>query len=189
MADRAATGSAAGGRGGFRGGRGGFFPAGGRLQFAVYHTIFFEDSLLTKPGGPLLDLLNGSPSGNSGGQPRHEVEVQAGFTLNGFGARLSGDWKSGTTVYGDPISPTGQLSFSDIGTLNLRLWEDFGQNRAIAAKYKWLRGVRATVALTNLTNDRITVRDAAGVTPLIYQSAYLDPAGRTIRITIRKLFF
>ncbi len=186
---RGSGGFGGGGRGGFGGGRGGFFPAGGRLQFAVYHTIFFEDSLLTRPGGPRLDLLNGSPSGNSGGQPRHEVEVQAGFTLNGFGARLSGDWKSGTTVYGDPTSPTGQLSFSNIATANLRVWEDFGQNRRIATKYRWLRGVRATVSVTNLTNDRITVRDAAGVTPLIYQSAYLDPAGRTIRITLRKLFF
>ena len=43
--------------------------------------------------------------------------------------------------------------------------------------------------MTNLFDSRIQVRDAAGNTPLIYQSAYLDPAGRTIKLSFRKLFF
>ena len=41
----------------------------------------------------------------------------------------------------------------------------------------------------HLFDTRIQVRDAAGNTPLIYQSAYLDPAGRTIKVSFRKLFF
>ena len=46
-----------------------------------------------------------------------------------------------------------------------------------------------TLNVTNLFDQRITVRDAAGATPLIYQSAYLDPAGRTVRLSLRKLFY
>jgi phosphoribosylformylglycinamidine (FGAM) synthase PurS component len=33
------------------------------------------------------------------------------------------------------------------------------------------------------------VRDAAGATPISYQPAFLDPLGRTVRISLRKLFF
>ena len=33
------------------------------------------------------------------------------------------------------------------------------------------------------------VRDASGVTPLLYQSAYLDPTGRSVKVSLRKLFY
>ena len=46
-----------------------------------------------------------------------------------------------------------------------------------------------TINVVNLFDQRIRVRGADGVTPLIYQSAYLDPAGRTITLSLRKLFY
>jgi hypothetical protein len=49
---------------------------------------------------PELDLLNGSAIGNSGGRPEHEIEAQAGYFRNGFGAGLSANWQSGTFVRG-----------------------------------------------------------------------------------------
>jgi len=33
------------------------------------------------------------------------------------------------------------------------------------------------------------VHDATGQTPLSYQPAYLNPAGRTVSLSVRKLFF
>jgi phosphoribosylformylglycinamidine (FGAM) synthase PurS component len=33
------------------------------------------------------------------------------------------------------------------------------------------------------------VRNAQGVTPINYQPDLLDPQGRTIRLTVRKVFF
>jgi iron complex outermembrane receptor protein len=182
-----------GGRGrGFGGGRGGGFgggPAAGRLQFAVYHTIFFQDQFLVRQGGPVLDLLNGAAAGNTGGQPRQEIEAQLGFTLLGFGARLSADWKSGTMVKGGAGAPADNLTFSDIGTINLRLFDNLGQQRSVVHAYPWLRGSRITLSITNLFDQRIDVRDGTGATPLNYQSAYLDPAGRTITLSLRKLFY
>jgi hypothetical protein len=40
----------------------------------------------------------------------------------------------------------------------------------------------------NATNERQSVVDSAGITPLPYQSAYRDPLGRTVEIELRKVF-
>jgi len=174
-----------GGRGGFGGGGGG---GGGRLQLSIYHTWYFRDDILTRPGGPTLDLLDGGTSGSGGGQPRHEVDVQIGATNNGIGVRLTGEWQSATTVNGGTESATGNLHFSSLATANLRLFADLGQNPSLM-KHRWARGMRVTLSINNITDSRQHVRDANGDTPLSYQPAYLDPMGRTIKLSIRKLFF
>ena len=46
-----------------------------------------------------------------------------------------------------------------------------------------------SVGVNNLFDRRQHVRAADGTTPLRYQPAYLDPLGRTVSITIRKLIF
>jgi hypothetical protein len=184
-----------GGRGG--GGRGGGFgrfggggpPSGGRLQVALYHTVYFTDRLLVRPGGPTLDLLNGAAGSGAGGQYRNEIEGQLGVTLGGYGARLSEDWREATTVEGIVGVPTGNLRFSSITTLNLRLWDNLGQQRAVLKRFPYLRGTRVTLAITNLLDQRVDVRDSAGATPLAYQPGYIDPVGRAITLSIRKLFY
>ncbi|HEY0314967.1 MAG TPA: TonB-dependent receptor [Sphingomonas sp.] len=179
-----------GGRGGGGGGRGGFGGGGGggRLQLSIYHTWYFRDDILTRPGGPMLDLLDGGTSGSGGGQPRHQIDAQLGVTNNGIGVRFTGEWQSATTVDGGVGSATGNLHFSSLATANLRLFADLGQNPSLL-KHRWARGMRVTLAITNITNSRQHVRDANGETPLSYQPAYLDPMGRTIKLSIRKLFF
>lgn len=186
-----------GGGGGPRGGggfpRGGFGgPFGGPpptvVQFAIYHTVYFEDQFLVRPGGPKIDFLHGDAASSLGGQPRHEVEIQAGLMKNGVGLRLSGDWKSGTTV-SDPTSPTGDLTFSDIAKVDFRVFADLGARRELVTKHPILRGARVALALTNVFDQRIKVTDQTGRTPISYQPAYLDPVGRKISINFRKLFF
>jgi iron complex outermembrane receptor protein len=163
--------------------------AAGRLQFAVYHTLYLTDRVLVRPGGPMLDFLNGSAASNAGGQYRNEIEAQLGMTLAGFGARLSADWREGATVTGGPGSPTGDLSFSGVTTINLRLFDTLGQQPWVVKRYPWLRGARVSLNITNLLDQRVRVRDAAGATPLAYQPGFLDPAGRTISLSVRKMFF
>jgi iron complex outermembrane receptor protein len=182
----------AGGPGGFRGGPGGGGFGGGqngRLQFALYHTVIFQDEILIRPGVPVLDLLNGAAAGASGGQPQNEVEAQLGFTQKGLGARLSADWKSATTVRGGLGTTLGDLNFSDITKINLRLFADLGAQRNLVRKHPWLRGSRITLSANNLFDQRVEVRDANGLVPASYQPAYLDPAGRTVKLSFRKLFF
>jgi len=176
-----------GGGGGARGGgRGG--AQDGRLQIAVYHTMLFEDQYLVRRGGPVLDLLNGAAAGNGGGQPRHEIEAQLGVAERGLGVRLSADWLSGTTVTGTPGSPTGNLRFSDIGKINLRLFADLGQQKTLIQKAPFLKGARVTLGIANLFDAKVRVKDANGATPLSYQPDYIDPQGRAIRLSFRKLF-
>jgi hypothetical protein len=183
----------AGGGGGRGGGFGRFGgggpPGGGRLQVAVYHTIYFTDRLTVTPGGPTLDLLNGQAASNTGGQYRNEIEAQLGGTLAGYGARLSLDWRQGTVVNNVGGLATGNLSFSDITTINLRFFENFGQQRWALKRFPWLRGTRLTLAATNLLDERVTVRNGLGATPLGYQAGYIDPVGRAVTLSIRKLFF
>jgi len=174
------------GGGGF-GGRGG--QAGGRLQFAVYHTWHFTDRVLVAQGGPALDLLNGDTIGSGGGQPRHEIEAQAGYSNNGFGARLSADWQSATDVNGGTIGDPNPLRFSALGTINLRLFADLGQQLPLVRAHPWVRGMRVALGITNLFDTRQTVTDAQGATPISYQPGYLNPLGRTIRFSVRKLLF
>ena len=193
-----------GGRGGFGGGRGGFGGGGfggggfggrgagaGRLQLALYHTWHFTDSVLIRPGVPELDFLDGSAAGSRGGRPRHELELQAGLFKNGLGARLTANWQSATFVRGGPIAATGSgddLFFDDHATVNLRLFADLGL-QPFAREHRFLRGMRVSLAIDNLFDARQQVRDRLGETPLPYQPGYLDPLGRSVRLSVRKLFF
>jgi uncharacterized membrane protein YgcG len=175
-------------RGGGRFGGGGG-QGGGRLQVALFHTVNLTNSVLVAQGGPSLDLLGGDAIGNNGGQPRHEIEGQAGYTNNGLGARLSVNYRSGTEVAGGTAGTPEPLEFGSLTTLNLRLFADLGQRIDWVRRNPWMRGVRLAVAVTNLLNQRQRVEDAAGVTPVNFQPGLLDPLGRSVRISVRKLFF
>ncbi|MCK0533214.1 TonB-dependent receptor [Sphingobium sp. MAH-33] len=174
--------------GGFGGPGGGRGVGGGRLSFSLYHTWHFTESILIAPGVPELDLLNGDATGSSGGQPRHEVEARVGYTNNGLGARLSVDWESGTHVDG-ALGGTSRLDFGSLATANLRLFANLGQMPSLVKNHPFLRGSRVSIGIDNIFNTRRDVTNATGGTPLRYQPGYLDPLGRTISISFRKLFF
>ncbi len=134
----------------------------------------------------MLDYLHGDAAGSSGGTPRHNVQAQAGWSNNGLGARLGANWRSGTTV----TTLTGDdLHFSPYGTFDLRLFANPGDIPEIAVKHPWLRGTQLRLDVTNIFNSRPQVHDAAGNVPLNYQPGLLEPIGRTIMISFRKLFF
>ena len=180
-----------GGRGGFGGGgfggRGGGQGGGGRLQFALYHTYAIRDRLRLAEGGPELDLLGGDAIGSGGGQSRHELEGQAGYTNNGIGARLSVNYRSATSVNG--LTDADDLRFGGLATANLRLFVDAGGRIDWVRRRPWLRGVRVALAIDNIFNQRQRVTDSLGATPISYQPGYLDPLGRSVRLSVRKLFF
>jgi len=175
------------GGGGFGGGRGG--QGGGRIQFALYHTWRFTDRVLVADGGPSLDLLNGDAIGQTGGSSRHELEAQAGYSNNGVGVRLSANYRSATTVNGGTPQVPSTLRFGDLATANLRLFADLGQRLDLVRAHPWVRGMRVSLSVDNLFNTRQQVTDAAGATPIGFQPAYLDPLGRSVRLSVRKLFF
>lgn len=169
------------GAGGFGAG-----PRGGVFQIGVYHTVAFRDEVLIRSGLPTLDLLDGAALGQGGGSPRHEVDLQANYSRGGLGVAMNAEWQSGTNVVGG--SSGEDLRFSDMTTVNLRLFADLGM-QPIAREHKWLRGMRATIAINNLFDERQDVRSSSGVTPISYQPDLLDPVGRSVRFTVRKLIF
>ncbi|MCR5873467.1 hypothetical protein LRS10_04255 [Phenylobacterium sp. J426] len=179
--------------GGFSGGAGGFGPGGGRrggfgggnLQFAVFHTWRIEDEVLIRPGVPVLDLLGGSALTQGGGTPKHQVDVQAGVSRNGLGARLNARWQQGTEVDGG--AGDRSLRFSDLTTVDLRLFADLGL-QPMARSNPWMRGARVSLNIDNVFDQVRTVRDEAGLVPLTYQPDLIDPLGRTVRVSFRKLF-
>lgn len=196
--ERRGSGEGAGGPGGPGGGRGfgGRFMGGGggrqgRVQLSVFHTWRLEDTILIRPGVPELDLLDGSAVGARGGQPRHTVEFNAGYNRSGIGVRASGNWQSATTVTANPdgTPSAGDLRFGSLFTTNLRLFADLGAIAGLGREHPFLRGARATIAVDNLFNARLDVRDATGAVPVRYQPALIDPVGRAIRVEVRKLFF
>ena len=112
------------------------------------------------------------------------MQAEAGYYNNGYGARLQGNWRSGTTVDGDG----GDLRFSPYADVDLRLFANLGENFDLVAKHPFFRGASLRLDIDNIFNSRPKVRAANGTTPLSYQPDLLEPVGRTIGITFRKLF-
>ena len=176
------------GGGGIGGGRrGGFLFGGqnrGRLTFSLTHTINLVDRA-TIADGLKLDYLDGDAVNNLGGRSRHQVEIQAGWANNGLGARLSGNWRSGTKVEG---GDNGDLEFSPLATVDLRLFANLGERFELVAKHPWLIGSSVRLEVDNLLDAKPKVRDAFGDVPFSYQRDLLDPRGRTVTVSFRKLF-
>lgn len=175
--------------GGGRGGFGGGGQGGGRLNFAVYHTFVFTNRVTVAEGGPVIDLLNGGTLGSGSGQSRHQFQVQAGYSNNGLGLRLSGNYASASRADGGTAAAPQTLHFGGLATANLRLFADLGQRLDWVKEHPWLRGTRVSLSVNNITNSRQRVTDSNGVTPVAYAPDYLDPLGRSVMLTVRKLFF
>jgi len=190
------------GGGGFRGAGGGLAGGGrsgagrgaqdGRLRVAIFHTVYFADNDVVRPGGPRLDFLDGEAIGGLGGQPRQEIQAQINIAERGYGAELNADWKSATTVRGGLAgafgAASGDLDFSGIVKVNARLFADLTQRKSLIEREPWLKGARISFSVSNIFDQRISVHDLTGATPISFQPAYIDPLGRTFRIEFRKLF-
>ena len=175
-------------RGGAGPGRGGGFPGGGgddgaQLQLSIYHTVLFRNEVTLRPGVDPVDLLRGGTIG-SAPTPRHQVQFNAGVLDNGLGLRLSGEWSSaGHTDI--PTSVSGGLHYGAHQSLDLRSFADLGQRLPRTA---WARGLRVTFAVQNLFNERQVIKTDTGIVPQAFQAGYLDPAGRTVGLSVRKIF-
>jgi hypothetical protein len=165
------AGGRGGGGGGGRAGGGGFGSGNGaQLDVSLYHSWYFMDTVRLTSGSPQIDLLNGGSIG-AGGQPRHQLQLNAGVIDNGIGFRVTGVWTSATTVT-DSGNGQGTLYYSSLLTLNARLFVDFQQR---FLRKSWARNARVTLALNNILDRRQLIHDGAGGIPEVYQPAFLDP--------------
>ncbi|QGP80095.1 TonB-dependent receptor [Sphingobium sp. CAP-1] len=174
----------AGGPGGFEpppgGGPGGGSDNGARLQLSLYHSILLRNAVLLREGSSWIDLLDGGTLGGSA-QSRHMVQLSSGVTDNGVGLRVESNWKSAAHV----TTSDGDLRFGALTTFDLRLFANLS-NRFRGKN--WARGTRVSLSVENIFNRRQAVTDSDGDTPLAYQPAYLDPEGRTVKLSVRRIF-
>jgi outer membrane receptor protein involved in Fe transport len=80
------------------------------------------------------------------------------------------------------------LRFSPLAKVNFSLFANLGDRLDLVLKHPWLRDTQLRVGVENIFDAKQKVRDAAGGVPVNYQTDLLDPQGRTIRISLRKLF-
>jgi hypothetical protein len=158
-----------------------------RIEFSLFDTWYIRDVTLIRAGIPELDLLNGAPSDVTGGQPRHKIEFHSLYHRDGLGVLLAVAWRSPTVVgSGDSTAPD-PIYFSSLGTADLRVFLDLGHlpwTRSAA----WAQGARASLGVTNLFDRRQMVHDADGDTPTAFEPGFLDPLGRELAFTVRKVF-
>lgn len=174
--------------GGGRGGRGGGMqPGQGRFNLSVYHTVRFTDTVTIRDNLPPLDLLDGAATGARGGTSRNEVQVQAGVFRNGFGSFINANWREATRVDGGPGG--SDLRFSDQTTVNLNMFADLSAQASWVERYPILKGARINFRVENLFDTRTEVTSSSGTVPLNYQPDFLDPQGRVLRVSLRKILF
>lgn len=189
------AGGGAGGGGGGAGGGGyglmrmmrGADSQSGYWQLGVYHSWRLSDRVRLAPGQPWLDLLAGDSLSPNGGNARHSIDLEGGWSYAGLGFRVDGSYVGARKISDTPIL-RDQLYYQDRLTLNLRLFLNFDGRPQWVAQAPWLKGTRLRLLVRNLTDSAPVVRDGEEREPLAYQSALLEPRGRYVELSVRKQF-
>jgi hypothetical protein len=144
--------------------------------------IHFSDRLQLRPGTPVLDLLGGD-SVTGGGKPRITSYYYGGIGWLGTGVSIGGWYQRGVRVRSD--NPAADLYFSSLFKLNVGA---FISVHHFLSKQEWTRHMQLRLDIDNVTNARVHVHDRNGDVPNRLQPEFLDPTGRTAKLTLRKLF-
>ena len=85
----------------------------------------------------------------------------------------------------DGPTPESTLHFSPVFKINASA---FISVHHFLRKQDWTRKLQLKLEVSNLTDSRPKVRDGTGDIPFRLQPDSLDPVGRTVKISFRKLF-
>lgn len=145
-------------------------------------TVRFTDKLQLRPGTPIFDLLNGDTVTGSD-LPRVTSYFYGGIGYLGNGAGLSGWYQSGGHVRSD--YPASELAMTPQFKLNL---EGHISLHHFLPKDAWTSHTQVKLAVENVTGVQPHVVDGNGRVPNRFQPDFLDSIGRTVTLTLRKLF-
>ena len=168
-------------------GRGGQGGSAGRWFVNLQYNLELQNEVLIAPGLPVLDLLDGDALAG-GGQARHGGNLRVGTFYKGFGMIWDGRYTGRSTVDGTGLPGSTDLAFSDLITLDVRMFADLGQQASLVQAVPFLAGSRISFDVENIFDSRQRVTDSNGTVPLRYQPFLIDPVGRTFEIEFRKLF-
>jgi hypothetical protein len=143
--------------------------------------LWFRDRLQLRPGTPALDLLRGDTV-KGWGMPRVTSYFYGGIGYRGNGLSIGGWYQGSSRVRSD--NPASDLYFSGIFKLNLGAYISVHH---FLPKLDWASHVQLKLDVENVGDAHQHVHDGNGRTPNRFQPDYLDPLGRTVKLTLRKL--
>jgi hypothetical protein len=159
--------------------------SGWRVNAFVNHQWTLQSERQARSGLPVIDLLDGGALGFGGGQPRHQLNFGGGVFHRGIGFNADGTFTGATRIAAGSAAAPDELRFKSHLTVDARLFANLG---ALLPQRRWAKGLRVTLAAENLFDSSRQVRDRSGATPLGYQRYLLDPLGRTLALSLRKVF-
>ncbi len=145
-------------------------------------TFRFADRITLRPGTPTLDLLAGDTL--SGGTTQRLAGYgYGGLSYLGNGGTFDFYCTGSAIVRGTVAAST--LRFAPLCKINVTGSLSIHH---FLPRQNWTRHLGFKLEIANITGARQRVRDATGFVPYRYQPDLLDPVGRTIVISLRKLF-
>jgi len=153
------------------------------LYVGMAITPLLHDSLRLRPGSPVLNLADGDTYDAGATRRRMGVYSWTGLNYKSMGLNINEQWISGIHIRGG--APQSDLHFAPLLKLDLNLYTSLD---SWFPKTHWARKTNLVLAIDNPFDQRQRVHDGTGATPNRYQPDYLDPLGRTVKLTVRKLF-
>ncbi|WP_458389978.1 hypothetical protein [Sphingomonas sp. F9_3S_D5_B_2] len=145
-------------------------------------TFRFTDKLQLRPGTRTLDLLHGDTV-KGWAIPRATAYFYGGIGYLGNGISIDGWLQNAGRIRSD--NPASDLYFGPIVKLNVGA---FVSVHHFLRKQAWTKHTQLKLDFNNITDSHQHVHDANGRVPNRFQPDLLDPVGRTVKLTLRKLF-
>ena len=158
---------------------------GGRWNIGLNYAYTLDDTLILKNSGVKLDLLEGDALDTEMGH-RHQLTLDGGLNYRGIGGRLAAVWKGESEIatgYG-----AERLFVEDQATLDLSLFASTDLMPQLNMAVPFLNGAQVRFEINNLTDSARKVTNSAGLVPTAYQSALLEPEGRSFKLSLKKQF-
>jgi iron complex outermembrane receptor protein len=145
-------------------------------------TIRFSDRIELRPGTPTLDLISGDTI--SGGTTQRLAGYgYGGLSYLGNGGTFDFYCTGGASIRGPVAAST--LDFAPLCKINV---SGSLSIHHFLPRQDWTRQLGLKLEIANVTDARQRVRDATGVVPYRYQPDLLDAVGRSVVLSLRKLF-
>ncbi|MFD1950327.1 TonB-dependent receptor [Sphingomonas arantia] len=145
-------------------------------------TVRFSDRVELRPGAGTLDLLAGDTlSGFI--TPRVAGYGYGGINYLGNGGTFDFYCTGRARISG--AVPASTLRFAPLCKANMGFTLSVHH---FLSKQDWARSLGLKLDITNVTDARQRVRDPSGAVPYRYQPDLLDPRGRVVTLSLRKLF-
>lgn len=146
-------------------------------EFAVKDRITLDEGQLS------LDILTNPLSLASTTLARHRLNLNAALAGDIYGVNFGGSWQSGFrgVAIDDTQSP---VSFSSLMVLNIEGFIEPGRAKEDDNAGK----IRIKLAVDNVLNRRIRSMDLRPSSIRSFSGSLLDPLGRVLRLSIRKVF-